>query len=121
MNAYFIIDYTTTIMASYGGDENANISQDAKMTMASKFVLQSPPGEINDVLNGEYLTLTTPAKYLIFKWDYWLDIRTIIADDQSLEVGLSAAIVEYNITQFTVVDVPGQSHKVPGYPLRRAL
>ncbi|KAI0311546.1 F-actin capping protein alpha subunit [Amylostereum chailletii] len=55
----------------------------------SQFLLQSPPGEINDVLN---------------------DVRNIIADDDSLQAGILPALLEYNLAQFTVADVPGVSH-----------
>ncbi|KAG8897097.1 F-actin-capping protein subunit alpha [Tulasnella sp. 403] len=67
------------------------ISRDEAMSIASGFLLQSPPGEINDVLG---------------------DIRNIIADDAELESGISGALEEYNLTQFTTVDVPNQNHKV---------
>ncbi|KAG8936390.1 F-actin-capping protein subunit alpha [Tulasnella sp. 418] len=60
------------------------------MNAAASFILQSPPGEINDVLN---------------------DVRAIIADDESLKTGIAPAIEEYNLQQFTTVDVPGQNHK----------
>ncbi|KAG8874443.1 F-actin-capping protein subunit alpha [Tulasnella sp. 331] len=61
------------------------------MSIASSFLLQSPPGEINDVLS---------------------DVRAIIANDTELEQGIHAALEEYNLTQFTVVDVPEHDHKV---------
>ncbi|KAF9527588.1 F-actin capping protein, alpha subunit [Crepidotus variabilis] len=61
-----------------------------RIQAASNFLLQSPPGEINDVLN---------------------DIRTIIADDELLQDGIKAALKEYNIEQFTVVDVPEANHQ----------
>ncbi|KAF9468543.1 F-actin-capping protein subunit alpha [Collybia nuda] len=57
---------------------------------ASSFLLQSPPGEINDVLN---------------------DIRNIISDDDLLQEGILPALKEYNITQFMTVDVPGTDHQ----------
>lgn len=41
-----------------------------------------------------------------------VDIRNIIADDAGLEAGISAALEEYNLAQFTTVDVPGAQHKV---------
>ncbi|KAG9033802.1 F-actin-capping protein subunit alpha [Tulasnella sp. JGI-2019a] len=64
---------------------------DDPMSIASSFLLQSPPGEINDVLN---------------------DVRAIIANDAELEHGIHSALEEYNLTQFTTVDVPGHDHKV---------
>ncbi|PCH39763.1 F-actin capping protein alpha subunit [Wolfiporia cocos MD-104 SS10] len=57
---------------------------------ASKFLLQAPPGEINDVLN---------------------DVRNIVSDDESLQAGLLPALREYNLAQFTTADVPGHNHQ----------
>ncbi|KDQ20809.1 hypothetical protein BOTBODRAFT_26823 [Botryobasidium botryosum FD-172 SS1] len=67
------------------------MTPEERIAAASKFLLQSPPGEINDVLN---------------------DIRAIISDDASLESGILPALREYNLAQFITVDVPGQSHQV---------
>lgn len=66
-------------------------TSDDPMSIASSFLLQSPPGEINDVLS---------------------DVRNIIADDAELEKGIAAALEEYNLTQFTTVEVPGHQHQV---------
>jgi len=41
-----------------------------------------------------------------------LDIRTIIADDELLQEGVAHALREYNLEQFTVVDVPDTSYQV---------
>ncbi|KAF8208854.1 F-actin-capping protein subunit alpha [Mycena galopus ATCC 62051] len=62
----------------------------ASIEAASSFLLQSPPGEINDVLN---------------------DVRNIISDDDSLHEGVLPALKEYNLTQFMTVDVPGTDHQ----------
>ncbi|KAG6918751.1 hypothetical protein DXG01_011942 [Tephrocybe rancida] len=64
---------------------------DERVEVASNFLLQSPPGEINDVLN---------------------DVRNIISDDDLLGRGLLPAIRDYNLAQFIVVDVPGAGHQV---------
>jgi capping protein alpha len=61
-----------------------------KIARASGFIGQSPPGEINDVLN---------------------DVRAIIADDHALETGIRPALREYNLKQFLTVAVPGQNHQ----------
>ncbi|KAH7910815.1 F-actin-capping protein subunit alpha [Hygrophoropsis aurantiaca] len=61
-----------------------------RIQAASSFLLQSPPGEINDVLN---------------------DVRTIISDDDLLQEGVLPALREYNIAQFITVDVPGTDHQ----------
>ncbi|KAH9925426.1 F-actin-capping protein subunit alpha [Epithele typhae] len=61
-----------------------------RIEAASKFLLQSPPGEINDVLN---------------------DVRNIISDDDQLQEGVLPALREYNVTQFTTAEVPGHQHQ----------
>jgi len=40
------------------------------------------------------------------------DIRNIISDDDLLQEGIQPALREYNIEQFTVVDVPDTNHQV---------
>ncbi|KAL0960617.1 hypothetical protein HGRIS_005648 [Hohenbuehelia grisea] len=61
-----------------------------RIAAASKFLLQSPPGEINDVLN---------------------DVRNIISDDESLQDGVRPALRDYNLQQFMTVNVPGTNHQ----------
>ncbi|KAJ8463412.1 hypothetical protein ONZ45_g17590 [Pleurotus djamor] len=61
-----------------------------RIQLASSFVLQSPPGEINDVLQA---------------------VRNLISDDESLEAGILPAARDYNLQQYTVVDVPGTNHQ----------
>ncbi|KAL1758423.1 F-actin-capping protein subunit alpha [Schizophyllum commune] len=61
-----------------------------RVEAASNFLLQSPPGEINDVLNG---------------------VRNIISDDDSLQDGIQSTLREYNLEQFITVDVPGAQHQ----------
>ncbi|KZS93563.1 F-actin-capping protein subunit alpha [Sistotremastrum niveocremeum HHB9708] len=62
-----------------------------RIEAASKFLLQAPPGEINDVLN---------------------DVRMIINDDGSLQEGILPVLHEYNVTQFITTEVPGVEHQV---------
>ncbi|KAG2009887.1 F-actin-capping protein subunit alpha [Coprinopsis cinerea AmutBmut pab1-1] len=66
------------------------MDQAERIQAVSNFLLQSPPGEINDVLN---------------------DVRNIIADDDALQEGILPALKEYNVTQFTTVDVPDTDHQ----------
>ncbi|KAI0084791.1 F-actin capping protein alpha subunit [Irpex rosettiformis] len=61
-----------------------------RIQAASKFLLQSPPGEINDVLN---------------------DVRNIISDDDTLQAGVLPALQEYNLAQFITASVPGRQHQ----------
>ena len=42
----------------------------------------------------------------------YTDVRNIISDDDSLQEGVLPALEEYNLTQFTVADVPGADHQV---------
>ncbi|KAG8214455.1 F-actin-capping protein subunit alpha [Butyriboletus roseoflavus] len=65
---------------------------DERIQVASAFVLQSPPGEINDVLNGSH-------------------VRAIVSDDDILEYGLLPALRDYNLAQFILVDVPDTNHQ----------
>ncbi|TFK28038.1 F-actin-capping protein subunit alpha [Coprinopsis marcescibilis] len=66
------------------------MDQAERIDAVSSFLLQSPPGEINDVLN---------------------DVRNIIADDALLQEGILPSLREYNIAQFTTVDVPETNHQ----------
>ncbi|KAK4705012.1 hypothetical protein P7C70_g1194, partial [Phenoliferia sp. Uapishka_3] len=54
----------------------------ARMEAASSFLLQSPPGEINDVFN---------------------DIRSIVGDDNALETGILPALEQYNTEQLSIL------------------
>ncbi|KAJ7212196.1 F-actin-capping protein subunit alpha [Mycena pura] len=66
------------------------MNETERIQAACSFLLQSPPGEINDVLN---------------------DVRNIISDDDTLHAGVLPALKEYNLTQFMTVDVPGTEHQ----------
>ncbi|KAF9077600.1 F-actin-capping protein subunit alpha [Rhodocollybia butyracea] len=61
-----------------------------RVQAACDFLLQSPPGEINDVLN---------------------DVRNIISDDNLLEEGVIPALKKYNLAQFITVEVPETNHQ----------
>ncbi|KAH8114348.1 F-actin capping protein, alpha subunit [Phellopilus nigrolimitatus] len=67
------------------------MDQQERIQAASRFLLQSPPGEINDVLN---------------------DVRDIISDDEALQAGVLPSLQEYNLAQFITADVPGCEHQV---------
>lgn len=62
-----------------------------RVSAAASFIVQSPPGEINDVIS---------------------DLRTIVGDDEALQDGIQPALEEYNKEQFVCVTVPGQEHQV---------
>ncbi|KAJ4482207.1 F-actin-capping protein subunit alpha [Lentinula aciculospora] len=61
-----------------------------RIQAACNFLLQSPPGEINDVLN---------------------DVRNIISDDELLQEGIVPALKKYNLAQFITVDIPETNHQ----------
>ncbi|WVQ69887.1 uncharacterized protein L199_008110 [Kwoniella botswanensis] len=61
----------------------AELSLEDKCKLAAKFVEQSPPGEINDVIN---------------------DIRAIINDDEALMPHVLPTLKAYNLAQLHVVD-----------------
>ncbi|KDN51636.1 hypothetical protein RSAG8_00181, partial [Rhizoctonia solani AG-8 WAC10335] len=62
-----------------------------RLSAAASFILQSPPGEINDVIS---------------------DLRNIVNDDDALQEGIQPALEKYNQEQFVCVTVPGQEHQV---------
>jgi len=67
-----------------------DITDTEKVTIAGQFLLNSPPGEFNDVFN---------------------DVRVLIGNDGLLQRGLTKQFEQYNTEQFTPVDLPGHSHK----------
>lgn len=62
-----------------------------RVSAAASFIVQSPPGEINDIIS---------------------DLRTIVDDDEALQDGIQSSLEEYNKEQFVCVTVPGQDHQV---------
>jgi capping protein alpha len=81
-----------------------------RIQAASSFLLQSPPGEINDVLNG-----LSPSLYCLNAFvthPTRIDVRNIISDDDLLQEGVLPALKEYNLAQFITADVPGTGHQV---------
>ncbi|CAE6502477.1 unnamed protein product [Rhizoctonia solani] len=62
-----------------------------RLSAAASFIIQSPPGEINDVIS---------------------DLRTIVNDDDALQDGIQPSLEKYNQDQFVCVTVPGHEHQV---------
>ncbi|KAI8150306.1 capping protein muscle Z-line, alpha 2 [Fennellomyces sp. T-0311] len=62
-----------------------------KVKIASKFVLASPPGEVNDVFN---------------------DVRTLVDNDEALQDGILQALEQYNTEQLITVTLPGSDYEV---------
>ncbi|CAO3658677.1 unnamed protein product [Umbelopsis ramanniana] len=60
-------------------------SVDEKVQVAASFLLESPPGEVNDVFN---------------------DIRTLIGDDDALQSGILSSLEDHNTEQLITVALP---------------
>ncbi|KAL7418150.1 F-actin-capping protein subunit alpha [Mrakia frigida] len=70
--------------------DQEELSTEERIQVVSKYILQAPPGEINDVVN---------------------DVRLLLDDDALFQSLLPSALKEYHSSQFTAVDVPGQSYQ----------
>jgi len=66
-------------------------TQDSRLEIATKFLLQSPPGEVNDVLH---------------------DVREIVQDDDALQPGVISALETYNLEQFTTFPSPDGKYQI---------
>ncbi|GAA5973899.1 hypothetical protein JCM11641_001207 [Rhodosporidiobolus odoratus] len=66
-------------------------SLEDRLKAASTFLLQSPPGEVNDVFS---------------------DIRTLVSSDPELELGILPALKQYNKEQFTLVSIQDSEGKL---------
>jgi len=69
----------------------ADLSVEERVKIASGFLLDSPPGEVNDVFN---------------------DVRTLIDNDEALQDGINAALEEYNTDQLITVALPDDGREV---------
>lgn len=63
----------------------------AKVDIASSFIEDAPPGELNDVVN---------------------DVKSLASDDPSLISKLAPAFQKYNEEQLTTTKLPGSSKSV---------
>ncbi|KAJ3412799.1 F-actin-capping protein [Chytridiales sp. JEL 0842] len=66
------------------------MDHDEKVAIIRDFLLDAPPGEVNDVFN---------------------DIRVLIQDDELLEQAVAEPFEEYNTDNFHVVSLPDQQHQ----------
>ncbi|CAG8585565.1 4157_t:CDS:2 [Ambispora leptoticha] len=67
------------------------LSLEEKIKIVTSFLLDSPPGEINDV---------------------YTDLQTLMNDDAAFKEGILSALEEYNTKQYITVKLPGQEHEV---------
>lgn len=84
---------------------------DERIAAASSFILQSPPGEINDVLHDVRVIVNgVRSAQEVLPGDHssvqWTDPQ-----EEKLAQGILPALRDYNLTQFITVDVPGTSHQ----------
>ena len=86
---------------------------DERIAVAADLLVQSPPGEINDVLNG---LSDLPALFGKLIRRAATDIRTIIDDDVRLQKGIAGALEQYNLDQFVTVGAPDENHQVRSTP-----
>lgn len=68
-----------------------SLSVENKISIASSFLLESPPGEFNDVFN---------------------DVRTLVNHDEALKKGIQPAVEKYNMEQLLLVKSPEGGHNV---------
>jgi capping protein alpha len=88
------------------------MSTEERVQAVSQFLLQSPPGEINDVLNGPIIAFARYQHHVADVPPICADVRMLVGDDESLEAGVLPALQQYNLEQFTVAEVPGAGHTV---------
>ena len=83
-----------------------------RIEVASKFLLQSPPGEINDVLNGTWVLSILRTNEFLTCQVWCTDVREIVADDGALQEGIQPVLQQYNMEQFVTATVPEHEHQV---------
>ena len=96
-----------------------------RMNAASRFLLQSPPGEINDVLDGELshpVVCAMPPAHdpcCACCRRAPADVRNILSNGredsrsaQDDEEIMHPALRQYNLEQFITADVPESNHQV---------
>jgi capping protein alpha len=69
------------------------MSLEERLSAASAFLVQSPPGEINDVFT---------------------DLRSLVQDDAALERSILPALKQYNLEQYVVSTLPAGSGGAAG-------
>ena len=82
-----------------------------KIGIVSQFLLQSPPGEINDVLDGEPFGSLNATDSQLIRTPYFLDVRVLINNDEALMDGIRPVIELYNVEQFISVNAPDVDHQ----------
>ena len=97
-----------------------------KEEIIHKFIAQSPPGELNDVFNGNYqdilgllldhhetvAILTCCTYHDVLTIHLQTDVRALLQDDELLQATVEPAFEQYNKEQFSTVLLPGNEHAV---------
>ena len=83
-------------------------SEQDKLKIISSFLMKSPPGEFNQVLNG--IDFGFCVGFSSFNASY-LDIRALVKNDMLLQKQTNSILAEYNMDQFAMVDLPGQNYQ----------
>ncbi|KAJ3203172.1 hypothetical protein HDU67_010356 [Dinochytrium kinnereticum] len=79
----------------------SQLSDDEKLSIIREFILDSPPGEINDVFNDAHLLASARV-----------DVRALLDNDSLLQAGVADTFAEYNTEHLLSVALPGSSHQV---------
>ena len=99
----------------------SEISNEKKIEICSRFILDAPPGEFSDVYNGDFFNLffrsTLHLNFKIFLnkvgiiYNFFLinflkACRVLVGDDMLLKKGVLPACKKYNEDQFTPIKCP---------------
>lgn len=90
------------------------LSTEERVAVVSLYILQAPPGEINDVVSGELNLVPSSSSSRIAQSSRSAatDVRHLLDDDALFQSLLPAALKKYNHSQYTAVDVPGHDYQV---------
>ena len=79
------------------------ISKQDRLTIANSLIKASPPGEINDVFNGNLVPLH-PL--------YFIDVKTLLQNDSLLHSTITDTFQSYNTDNYVTAVPPGQDYSV---------
>lgn len=95
-------------------DYAEDLPQAERIARVSELVLQAPPGEINEVVNGASSCISLMRRCPLNRHQSPVnaDAKLILNDQAVLDQVLRKALPSYHREHNTVVDLPGHSHKV---------